>query len=216
MGAPTYCRVVIRAMFEASTRGVSSLRAKAHTTIRGLLVALASIGVAFPQPLVGAAEPAGGDFHGAMPAAEIADVSLAAGGVLTGYLLDAAGRPASGVVVTVAGSSGSVQAATTDVRGTFTVAGLKGGAYRVVAGESNWAVRLWAAGTSPPSADGVLRLVSGPATVRGQREPGPPLSWYEGMKYWLTNPYVVGGIVAAAVAIPVVIHNANQDRDSGS
>jgi hypothetical protein len=30
--------------------------------------------------------------------------------------------------------------------------------------------------------------------------------------YWLTNPWIVAGLVAAAVAIPVAIHNHQVDN----
>jgi hypothetical protein len=35
------------------------------------------------------------------------------------------------------------------------------------------------------------------------------------MKRWLANPWVIGGIVAVAVAVPVALHNANRDEDEG-
>ena len=34
-------------------------------------------------------------------------------------------------------------------------------------------------------------------------------------KSWATNPWVVGGVIAAAIAVPVILHNTD-DKDSGS
>lgn len=66
--------------------------------------------------------------------------------------------------------------------------------------------RLWAANTAPAAARDSALLVVGDEQVLGQG----------GMKYWLANPWVVAGIVAVAVAVPVAIHNRNQDRAPSS
>jgi hypothetical protein len=47
-------------------------------------------------------------------------------------------------------------------------------------------------------------------------EPGTLGRGYESLRHWLADPLVIGVIVAAAVAIPVAVHNARIDRDSGS
>jgi hypothetical protein len=52
--------------------------------------------------------------------------------------------------------------------------------------------------------------------VRGQWGPPPGNEFLQRAKVWATNPFVVGGIIAAAVAIPVAIHNADNDGGPSS
>ena len=116
-------------------------------------------------------------------------------------------------MVMVQKPDGTVCLTTTDGNGEFQCLTLRGGVHHVICGRSGRVVRLWAAGTAPPSAGTQLMIVQTGETIRAQHEPGPILTHWESLKCHLTNPFIVGGIVAAAVAIPVAIHNANQDRD---
>jgi hypothetical protein len=52
-----------------------------------------------------------------------------------------------------------------------------------------------------------IDIVSGSEVVRGQYGPPPGNRFVRKAKVWATNPFIVGGVVAAAVAIPVALHD---------
>ncbi len=80
---------------------------------------------------------------GAMPpgqAPTVLDVSLGDGGMLSGQVVDAQGRPMAQTPVVVRGASGQVAVAGTDGGGRFQFRGLPGGLYEVTAAEAQWHV----------------------------------------------------------------------------
>lgn len=137
------------------------------------------------------------------PTAAAADVALAAGGVLRGQVLDQQGQPHGKLAVYLVQKNEVVATTTTDREGQFSLANLRGGVYAVHAGAASGVYRLWAANTAPPAAQPAALLVDGQTAVRGQGAFG-----------WLRNPWVIGGIVAAAIAIPIAV--SNHDSGSGS
>jgi hypothetical protein len=147
-------------------------------------------------------------------AARIQDVALQPGGLLVGQVLDTKMQPMRGAAVVVQVEGQTAATTATDGRGLFAVSGLHGGVHQVVVGDATENCRLWVAGTAPPSAMPQLRIVPGQAeVVRGQW--GPPPS-YNTMMGWATNPWVIGGVVAAAIAVPIVLHNVDDDDEEGS
>jgi hypothetical protein len=88
-----------------------------------------------------------------------------------------------------------VAATTSTADGRFAVQGLKGGVYRVAAGQGQGVYRLWTAKSAPPSAQKN-------AIVYTQFGTGG------GLKMFLANPIVVAGVVATAVAVPVAVANS--------
>jgi hypothetical protein len=181
-----------------------------------LLTWTAMLGVLMPVPATNCAEPrlAGG----AQPAREtIVDATLTQSGSLRGVVYSAQGTPLEGVDVLVMTIDGQGVRSRTTAGGEFAVDGLKGGVYQVVAGHGSQVVRAWAEGTAPPAAERQVLIVSDPNVALGQWEPGTFGYFLQEAKYTLSNPLVVGGIIAAAVAIPVAIHNADDDDEpSGS
>jgi len=171
-----------------------------------------------PPGVISAAEPVVGQRVVERPVAgRVVDVGLQPGGMLSGRAVDSKGAPLAQVLVTVKRASGEVAATTTDGDGHFAIPGLRGGIYQVAAGEGRRIARLWSPGTAPPSASSNLLVVRQTETLLGQREAGPLLSGWQRVKHWLANPWFTGSLVAAAVAIPVIVHNANVDnKDSGS
>jgi len=131
------------------------------------------------------------------------DVALQDGGTLVGQVVDGQGNPLAGARVTVRQMDREVAVTAADAQGQFAVRGLRGGQYQIVAGGSAAAYRLWAPNTSPPAAQPRAILVAGPTQVRGQY--GPIVGW-------LTKPWVLAGLVAAAIAIPIAIHESQVDR----
>lgn len=171
---------------------------------------LAVLGMCLPLPAMAAESHAAEPSTGAA-AISVADVELGQGGLLLGQVLDAEAQPLVDSQVTVMAGSQPVATAQTDDNGVFAVTGLRGGMHQLDAGESRQFCRLWSPGTAPPAAESALQMVAGGDTIRGQWGPPPGNGFLQNAKVWATNPFVVGGIVAAAVAIPVAIHNSDDD-----
>ncbi|MBC8868807.1 MAG: carboxypeptidase regulatory-like domain-containing protein [Planctomycetes bacterium] len=162
--------------------------------LRGGLVVLASFGMLAPQVAFGAGPGQGGQTL--MPA-QVRDVALQENGLLNGQVLDTQAAPVAGAPVVV-GQQGKVIAETrTDATGRFAVAGLKGGIYQVVTVEGGAVYRAWAPHTAPPAVQSDALIVSGDTVTRGAMNGGA--------LGFLANPWVLGGIVVAAVAIPLAL-----------
>ncbi len=169
--------------------------------VRGFLVGWAALGCCLP-----------GGFAAAPPSpngAPVAvDVALGKGGVLVGQVVDVQGAAISEAPVSLRLRDKELVAAKTSPDGYFAFKGLRGGVYQITTTEGHGVYRAWAAGTAPPAAERGALLVSGADVVRGQ---GP-----KPMKVFLANPLLIGAAVATAVAVPVAVHNARQDRDQPS
>ena len=139
------------------------------------------------------------------PAPLVHDVMLHEGGTLYGKVLDASGTAMGGAAVSV--HAGPKQFATliTDSNGAFRTANLQGGVYQISSPQGEGTYRLWAPNTAPPAAQRSATLVCGDI-VRGQG--GHRLIG------WLTNPWVLTGLIATAIAVPIALNN--NDDDSGS
>ncbi len=157
--------------------------------LRGAFLSLATAGMVLPQSIL-AAEPT--------PTATpmIVDIALSDGGTLQGQLVDLQGASVSGVPVAVKTQDRDVATATTTADGRFAVKGLRGGVYKVAAGEGQGVYRLWSAGTAPPAAkNGAIVYTQGGGGAGS-------------LKMLLSNPVVVAGVVATAVAVPVAVANS--------
>jgi hypothetical protein len=164
-------------------------------TIRGIIVTLSCAGLLIAQ--VGSA---------AAPAVKhVRDVALQSAGVLHGQVVDQQGQPQLGMAVAAVQNGKTVATSQTGQDGQFVMANLSGGVYELQTAASNGVYRLWAPRTAPPSAqDGVL-LVNSNELARGQQ--GHALGF-------LANPWVLAGIVAAAIAIPLAVSAADNDEGS--
>ena len=144
------------------------------------------------------------------------DVILSTGGVLKGYVVDAQGVPTSEVRIALVTASGERISTVSDEKGRFGYRGLENGAYQLETEHGVVLCRAWTATTAPPRSAATMLMVHDEALIRGQWSAPPGLNSAVGkMKRVMTNPLAVATIVGAAVAIPVAIHNADQD-DSGS
>ena len=155
-------------------------------------VGLATIGLCFPQAVM-AAPPTSNQ------TTEITDVRLHDGGALRGQVVTVQNVPLAGAEVVLSSGNQKIDARKTDQNGYFTFVGLHGGVYQVVAANNHRAYRAWPQGAAPPVAQSGALIVAGNETVRGQSG---------GLRTFLANPWVIAAIVAAAVAIPVGIHNS--------
>lgn len=135
------------------------------------------------------------------------DVSISATGHVRGMAVDEAGQALSGMRIYLLHQEGMVVAQTvTDNEGQFTLPVGQGGVYQIVADGSLLLLRCWASETAPPRAQESF-LVSVGSVQRGQIHPA---------MCGLANPWVITGIVVAAIAIPVAINNNRSDRDPAS
>lgn len=174
---------------------------KPAKALRMAVVALALLGICVPKPLLAAGQ-AGTD-----PA--VRDVTLWQGGTLIGQVQNAQGVAKAGVPVAVYSGKDQVAAVKTDANGYFTVTGLRGGLYQVASTDGVATYRLWAANTAPPSAQPGAILVADQDLVRGQLGCGR-------LGMILTHPLVIGGAVAAAIAVPIAIAANDDDETPGS
>jgi hypothetical protein len=100
----------------------------------------------------------------------------------------------------------------TDREGRFAVTGLKPGVYELHLAQGGGAYRVWAPRTAPPAAEQGVLLVQDSRVVRGLggdvgKDGGKGGKGGLGGGYfgWLANPWVLGGLVAAAIAIPLAL-----------
>lgn len=163
--------------------------------LRCVAAALAFAGI-FVSQLAQAAAPRQG-----MPGVAIRDIALQDGGTVRGQVVNTLGVPQANSKVLIAKQGELVATAVTNGEGRFEAAGLNGGVYQVVTGEGAGAYRFWTAQTAPPAAQDEVLLIAGQDVVRGQN----------GVAGVLGNPWVLAGLVAAAIAIPLAL-----DHTSGS
>ena len=136
------------------------------------------------------------------PATTILDLSLGISGRLSGQVIDAQGKPMPQRTVVVQRTpGGEVVQSLTDREGRFSIENLKGGMFQISAGSASVLCRCWTANTAPPSAIRQLLLVSDDSISRGQRPIGELL---------FSNPILIGLIIAAAIAIPIAVHNSKK------
>lgn len=161
--------------------------------------ALSIVGLIFPTVPVRAAETL------STVAAAIRDVELAQGGLLVGRLTDANGQAVAGAPISVMSQGKPLASMQTDAEGVFAVANLRGGVHEVATDDHVQVCRLWAPGTAPPGTAQTIDVVAPGEVIRGQYGPPPGNRFIRKAKVWATNPLVIGGVVAAAVAIPVAL-----------
>lgn len=164
------------------------------------LLCLACLGMVLPTSVLQAADA------GDAPPRDSSiglDVILHEDGLLQGQVVDVAEKPLAGTPVSLRFQGREVAAVVTDESGGFRFRGVQGGVHQIVAGNYRQICRTWDPNAAPPSARARLRIVLGDGPIRGQSGP---------IGYWLGNPWVIAGLVAVAVAIPVAIHNHRSNR----
>ncbi len=171
------------------------------SVVRSVLVSLAVIGFCLPQPILAAGTAAEQE--------QIAtDVELSDDGVLLGQVVDPQGVAVVNVPVSIVQQNREIAAAVTGNQGYFAIGGLGGGVYQIVAAGGHRIYRLWTPGTAPPLSEQGALVVAGAETVRGQ------LGCCGAPCFWLSNPWVIAGVTATAVAVPVIMHNTNDTPSS--
>ena len=169
---------------------------KTKRIVNGVMVSLAAVGFLIPTPVVAATTAS---------APAVVNVALRDGGVLVGQVVTDQGTPQPSVPVSIRSQDRELAIAKTGQEGYFAFKGLRGGVYQLVTDRGHGVYRVWSPGTAPPAAQQGALLVDGDQVVRGQEGGG-------GFRAFITNPLVIAGIVAAAVAIPVAIHNSHHSH----
>jgi hypothetical protein len=182
------------------------------------LALLACLGILISGPALEAATAESGPSRlAAGPFTAAPDVALDAEGTLHGQVVDVQGNPLGKTAVAVRHRDREVARTVSDESGRFRLSGLRGGLHEIVVGQSATVCRAWAPNTAPPSARPAALVVLGDQHVLGQCGPqgcAPQSCCPQAcnrLKCWLAHPLVICGIIAAAVAIPVAIHNCDDD-----
>jgi hypothetical protein len=163
--------------------------------------------------------------------ATIIDVVLQDGNRLEGQIVDPQGSPISGARLCVSREGKVCHVAESDASGLFCVPGVESGVIQVATHDSMRLCRIWKPSAAPPAARQGLLFVSG-AVTRGQCEAssacctpyrcwGPSTCRYQpgigagffggGGARLFSNPWIVGGITAAAIAIPIAAIHDDDD-----
>jgi hypothetical protein len=196
-------RVVLAKMKPSFHHVARKVNMRFLRSLQPWMVGLALIHVILPGNVLRAAEGPSGIEEPAPPAVLTRDIDLGRSQQLRGQLVNRDGKPlANQRVVAIQGDSTPMQT-TTDRSGRFVFVGLKAGLYQVQAEHGLAMCRCWSDRTAPPAAVNELLLVSDAQAVRGQRPFAEILS----------GPILIGLIIAAAIAIPIAIH---ESQDSAS
>ncbi len=136
--------------------------------LRGAIVALAAVGVVFPQLQAVAAGPKAAAKVRTVAANTVLDVSLTKDGAFPGRVVDHTGAALEGAEVVIKQGKTEVARTITDKQGSFVAPNLKGGVYTISSGATEGTYRVWSEKTAPPSAKGQALLVLGQNGARGQ------------------------------------------------
>lgn len=166
---------------------------KFQRILRRAVVGLACLGMVAPQATAFAGNQA------AATRTQLADVSLAKGGVLSGQIVNRQGKAVAGANVVVTFAGAVVARTRADQNGKYAVKGLRGGVHRV----NGSVARFWAQGTAPKTARTNMLSVAG-TVVRGQNyipAPGYDPNYIQQGQVVQQGPVVQGPVVDAG---PVV------------
>ena len=176
-----------------------------HRTLSFFATLLATSTWVVPAPLMGeervASTPVMSDV------ATPLDVEVTRDGLLSGTTVDPNGAVLANAKLSLLGEGGDlIHTTTSDEEGRFELQVDRGGTYEIVVDGNRTLVRCWAAETAPPNATPSPILRVGPV-ARGQIHPAVCS---------FANPWVITGLVTAAIVIPIAIHNNRDDRESAS
>ena len=126
------------------------------------------------------------------------DLALDLNGSLTGEVRNAQGQLEIDTDVVLWRGNQMLQRTRTNARGQFRFTNLPGGLYRIATPDITLECRAWTATLAPPGARQSLLVVANMYSARGQQ----PIN-----EVFCFNPFLMGTIVAAAIAIPIAVHD---------
>ena len=127
----------------------------------------------------------------------IRDIALQPGGILNGQVMNEQAVAQGNAKVAVVYQGKPLTVTETDGEGRFALAGLEPGVYELHLAQGGGAYRVWAPRTAPPSAEKSVLMVQDSQVVRGANGGG--------RFGWLANPWVLAGLVALAIALPLAL-----------
>ena len=182
---------------------------KGFAFIKSAAVALAMVGIVFPQTRILAEQkPSSAPEVKVVAENSILDVSLGKSGAFNGRTVDHTGAPVKGAKVVLKQGKAEVGQSVTDGEGRFAVQNLKSGVYQVSCGATEGTYRLWAQQSAPPAAKSQGLLVLGENGARGQY--GACCDDGSGMMLCAAGA-IIAGIAIAALVIAI---NANNKSDN--
>jgi len=173
--------------------------------IRGLLVVLATFNIVLPTRTVVAAAQRAQQLN---VRKDLVHVALGKNGQMQGQLVDPQGKPLADHPVAIYDARRAqpnpkpIAEGRTDAKGRFTFHELRPSAVIVVADDSVAVCQCWNSNLAPPSAKQDILLVTDGKIERGQSPIGELL---------FANPIIMALLIIAAIAIPVAIHDAQDD-----
>ena len=139
--------------------------------------------------------------------ANVFEIALGKQNELRGQLANREGQPVEAAVVVLIRDGKAQVSTVSDQYGRFSFRLRQGGTYQLVSGDTVVGLRAWTHNAAPPNCQSEVLMVYG-QVARGQQGGLPPAG--------LLNPWFVAGVVAAAVAVPVLMHQNRVDRGKGS
>ncbi len=169
--------------------------------LTAIAVGLSCVGLILPSPILHAAPPPTAPIpQSVQPRVKsIGDVKLNATGYLQGVVVDLQGVPVANATVIVSQGKKDVARVKTDRHGRFGAGPMGRGTYLLKSGGQSRAVRAWSGQMAPPAARELALLITGSEVVRGQM----PLE-----DFFASDAFVITGLVAAMIAIPIAIHSS--------
>ena len=138
-----------------------------------------------------------------VPRNTVRDVKLDRTQRLHGEVRDAQGQLLPNTDVVLWRGATLVNRTRTDAKARFQFPEVRGGLYRVATPDVTVACRAWTAELAPPNAGESLLVVANLYSARGQQ----PIN-----EVFCFNPFLMGTIVAAAIAIPIAIHDSGDGQ----
>lgn len=175
--------------------------------VKGAAVCLATFGMVVPVSQTLAADgPQGNRPVAKAPrAVSIPDISLTAGGKMSGRVVDHTGKPLEGAQVTLRQDKKVIATAIADKDGVYSFNNLKNGVYNVASGNTEGVFRTWGEKTAPPSAKEHALLVMGENGARGQFGAVDP-----------TLVLLTAGVIASVVLSAILLSKENNEKTPAS
>jgi len=169
---------------------------------KAVAVGISSLGLLLPTPILNAAPPVAAESTARLVeprSKSISDVRLDAAGYLHGMVVDSRGLPVANATLVVSQGRRDLSKVRTDGQGRFSAGPLGRSTYLMKSGGQSMIVRAWPPQMAPPSAKQRALLITGGEVIRGQM----PLE-----DFFASDAFVITGLVAAMIAIPIALHNS--------
>ena len=170
---------------------------KTSKIFRVAVVAMTCLGVCFPHQSFAREAVV---VNGIAVSQTVEDLSLQ-GETLVGGLVDQNGKGVEDAPVLIAQNGKTLLKLRTDSEGRFAAKGIRPGVYQVVSHGAAGNYRVWSADQAPATAKrGVIHQVD-PQIARGHS--------HSMLTNLLSNPLVIAGIIATAIAMPLALDDDN-------